>query len=299
MSEHVDINSSQTITGNKLFSGTITFSQSSSGIIAGPTITTGTIAPTATPSRIGDEYINTATGAYYKATGTSGFWNWAFLGQGATSADYRTNLVGCWDATNGPTPAINGSTLTAWNDLGSGLNHISNITNTPKYYANIQNGLPAVYFDGSSRMYGTDKGDVAQPTTHFLIFKGTSWGTGDYQYIIDMIDSQIIGKNNTSTKIDIYAGAHATGDSLTNNTTYLATVVFNGASSTIKTNVGGANTVNPSTGTNTMYPNIGSGASAVYLFIGYVMEWRVYTGALTSDQQIQVQSFLNNKWGIY
>lgn len=285
--------------GGQIKDGSIAQIDLDPSISFGVAVTTGTIAPTSTPSRIGDFYVNSSTGSIYMAGGTSGSFNWALIGQGSLSADYRTNLVGCWDASNGPVPTINNTTLTAWNDLGSVLNHMTVLYGTPKYMENIQNGLPAVYLSGSAGIRGANVTDIAQPTTHFLIFKPTDWNAAKDQYIAEMYNqSQIIYKSNGTANVRMYAGTTIPGDALADNNCYLTTVVFNGASSSIAVNANAAVPGNTGTGTNSMYPIIGT-HDGVSFFTGYVMEWRVYTGALTSDQQTQVRVFLNNKWGIY
>ena len=236
------------------------------------------------------------------ATGTSGSFNWAFLGQGSLSADYRDNLLRCWDASNGPNPAVNGATITDWADI-SGNNHTltqaTGVYGALKYYVAIQNGLPATYCDGASTLGGANLADAVQPHTHFVVFKPTAWATGAEQNIIGMYQStQLLGKTSGNTTSFIYAGTAMSGGVVSNNVAHIYTAVFNGATSSIQVDTGAATVGNVGTASSSMYPWVGGNANANY-YTGYVMEWRVYTGVLTTDKQTQVRTFLNNKWGVY
>lgn len=293
-----------TIVGSQIRDGSIAQVDLDPNISLGAAVTTGTIAPTSTPARIGDFYINSNTGSIYMASGISGYWNWALIGQGSLSDDYTNNIVGWWDASNGPTPVTNGSVITAWNDRSSYVNHLTGTNGVkPTYYTGIQNGLPACYFNGiNAGIGGGNLADIAQPATHFLVFKPTGWGRASQEAIISMYNGSSpheIYRNSGSTTVNMHAGTGLLGPSLSDNTCYVVTTIFNGTSSSIQKNVDVATSGNAGTNTNTMYPAIGERGAGSYFYQGYVMEWRVYAGALTSAQQVQVQTFLNNKWGIY
>lgn len=285
----------------KIESTISTLDKAIANVPSGISITSGAGAPTSTPTAIGAIYIDTSSGAIYIASGTSGSYNWGYVGSGALSADYRDNLLTCYDASNGPTPTTNGGTLTGWNDLGSKTNTLSVVSGTPKYYESIQNGLPAIYFDGSSHMTGSNLADTAQPCTSFIVFKGTNWGTGAEQYICQMeAYCYSFIKLNAATTLSTCGGsAVITADSLSNNVCYLGTLISNGASSSLQVNQNTASTGNPGNSANSNYPAIASASGGGSKYTGYVMEWRVYAGLLTAEQIQQVQSFLNNKWGIY
>jgi hypothetical protein len=261
-------------------------------------------APTSIPEYIGQSYVNTSNGNIYIAVGTAGSYNWGFVGAGNIVNDYLINLTSWYDASDSLTPNTNGSTLTGWNDKGSRLNHLTNVANTPQYFDNIQNGLPAAYFDGvNESIYGANQGNTAQPQTMFLVCKPTGWSTGTYQVMVSTYYSSsaymTIGKNNGNTAIWVSAGTDRSASSIMTDTSYIITVAFNGASSTIGVNANAEDTVSPGTNGNEGYPTIGAVAGTTYPYAGYVMEWRVYDGVLTDENQIIVRNFLNNKWGIY
>ncbi len=263
--------------------------------------TTGAGAPTSTPTFIGQTYVDTTTGNVYIAVGTSGSWNWAFVGAGALSNDYLVGLTSWYDASDSLTPAINGATLTGWNDKGSNLNHCTTVIGTPQYMTGIQNSLPAAYFNGSEMIYGANQADVAQPHTQYLVFKPTGWSTGIMQKVINMYNSSPqINKTASATTIEIYAGATVVGESLSNNVTTMVTAIFNGASSSIQVNGNTPNTGNAGTNTNSNSPQIGASDNVPnYPYTGYIMEWRVYTGVHTSAQQAVIRNYLNTKWAVY
>jgi hypothetical protein len=181
------------------------------------------------------------------------------------------------------------------------MNHLTTINSAPKYTTNVQNGLPAVLFDGiDDACLGANKADIAQPTTQFIVFKGTGWSTGTYQIICEMIaSSQNFAKYTGNTTLRLYAGTALVGASLSSNTTYLLTGIFNGTSSSVEVNNGAYIGGNAGTGTNTMYPIIGAGTTYAYPFTGYVMEWLVYTGNLSEADRTTCRTYLNTKWAIY
>lgn len=277
------------------YSQTITFGSNQTMTIS------GSGAPTSVPVNIGDVYIDKNTGNIYMAVGTSGSYNWTFIKQGNLSGDYLTGLTSWYDASDSLTPNTNGSTLTGWNDKGSQANHLTTISGTPKYYENIQNGLSAAYFDGDNDyLSGSDKADIAQPHTEFLVFRPTRWqADASGVYVVSMQSTQTLGRTGGATTTRAYAGTFLSGASITENTTNLLTAVFNGASSSIQVNNGTITTGNAGTGTNTNNPRIGAAFDTTEDFMGYVMEWRIYSGALTTEVKTQIQNFLNNKWAIY
>jgi len=261
---------------------------------------TGTAAPTTTPDYIGQKYVDTTNLNVYLASETNGSYNWAFVGKGGVSDLSSVSGLTSWYKGENITPTTNGSTITAWNDAGSVLNHCTNIVGTPQYYENVVNGQPGAYFDGSEAMYGSDKSNVAQPQTHFVVFKGTDWGTGAEQGIVTMYNfSQSIAKQAGTTVIRTYAGGNIFGDSLSDDTAYMATAIFDNTSSSLQINDASAVTGTTGTGANTNNPNIGAAASGSNRFTGYVMEWMVYTGSLTEGDQDIVKAYLNNKYAIY
>jgi len=59
-----------------------------------PEITYGVIAPTSTPARVGDLYVNTATSRIYFANGTTSSANWIYANTGAAGPKGDTGTIG-------------------------------------------------------------------------------------------------------------------------------------------------------------------------------------------------------------
>jgi hypothetical protein len=149
---------------------------------------------------------------------------------------------------------------------------------------------------------GSNKANVDQPFTYFLVMKPTGWGTGGYQTIVDMggADGQRLAKSASATTLLQYSGADLVGESLSNNTSYIISAVYSGASSSNTVNGNNPTTGNAGTSVNEMQPIIGALATGgAYYFTGYVMEWLVYNGALSDADQATVRNYLNAKWAIY
>ena len=271
--------------------------------LAVPNSLTGSGAPQIVPQFIGQQYIDINSGNIYISVGTNGVYNWGFVGKGSLvefTKDTIPGLVTWYDASDNLFPKTNESTLTGWNDKGSNLNHLVNIQGTPKYYENIQNGLSAAYFNGSSAIRGSDIADAAQPQTHFLVFKPTAWSTDTYQAIIDMYNgTAFIGKNTGTTAIRIAAGIGLNGATVTNDITTITTAVFNGTSSSTALNSDAETIGSAGTSSNSNNPGIGSVNNNTLFYTGYVMEWLIYNGVLSQSNKNIVKSYLNNKWAVY
>ena len=79
---------------------------------------------------------------------------------------------------------VNDDTVTQWDDLSGNENHATEATNPPVYKTNIQNSLPAVYFDGVNDLLTiAHKASLnCYPISIFAIYKTTS--IADYAPII-------------------------------------------------------------------------------------------------------------------
>ena len=253
--------------------------------------------PTSTPTAIGDHLISTQTYNIYEAVCTSGFPCWTFMKQGSPSAwtpSSPAGLTSWYDSNNGPSPATNGSAVTGWTDRSVTGNNMAPVSGTLRYDTNIQNGLPGVYFGGDVDLEGSNKADTSQPTTHFLAFKPTSWGTGVAQTVANMYASQTISKEASSTNLLVSAGTSMSLGPISNNTPCLVSVIFNGATSSGTVNGGVITFGNVGTTANSNYPLPG-----YQYFVGYIFEWLVYQGALSPADVATVKSYLNSKWALY
>lgn len=265
-------------------------------------ILTGTTSPTATPEFTGQRYINTTTAAIWIAGGTSGSYNWGYVGQGSTSAfnkDTVAGLVSWHDASDAPTVILSGTNVTGWYDKAlTGKNMVVD-TASPTYVTAYQNGLNAILFNGSNQALQYDMADIPQPYTRVIAFKSTNWGTGGTQIITGGPSyTGEIGKLNGNTNLVIYSGATLTYGSLANTTPYIVIAVFNGASSSIRVNGGTPVTGNAGASALTGV-NMGVEYGVGNWWQGYGFENMVYTGAMSTADQDKIFTYLNNKWAVY
>lgn len=267
--------------------------------------TTEAGSPTKTPTSTGEVLMNRTTGNIYMAGDILGNYSWGYLGSYNLTKWTSVSPAGLFQwykADSGPIPATNNTTLTSWLDSSTTNNALGAVEGTSgKYQTGIQNGLPAVYFDGGGDMYGTNLTDVAQPVTYFLVIKPTSWGTGGYQCIMAQYNSanQIL-KTTGAVTLTLYAGSLGIGPNVADNTTQLITSVFYGASSSVEVNNGGYLSINTGTTVCTNHPVLGAAGGGVSNpYVGYIMEYLAYQGALTDADKTKVKNYLNAKWAVY
>lgn len=267
-------------------------------------ILTGTTSPTATPEFTGQRYINTTTAAIWIAGGTSGSYNWGYVGQGSTSAfnkDTVPGLIAWYDASNESNLTLSGTNVTGWYDLSSLNNHMTVDTNSPTYVANIQNGRAGIYYNGTNQALKntTSITDVAVPYTVIHCLRPTNWGTGAKQSISGVYPGYAqLAKISGSTVLAIDAGVLLSGPTLTNSTTYIIAAVFNGASSQIWLN--GSLYTTGNAGTRVLTDtNMGVLLGYGEWWQGYGFEQFYYSGALSASQLSTIFTYLNNKWAVY
>ena len=236
------------------------------------------------------------------------FWARAVRFSGTAAAFSPFDIVGStvtnwYKADAGLNTSEPGATITTWADSsGSAYSSTLNSTaGTIKVSSITQNGISMVYCDGSSQMGGSNKTDVAQPHTWFLVFRPTAWtSAGTYQFIVQMeADVQQLRKRGTLLTVEFYAGTAIDGGTINNNTTTMLTTIFNGASSSLAINGGAPTTGNAGTNGSTSYPVICAASAGLYRYTGFIMEWLVYSGALSAADQTTVRNHLNSKWAIY
>ena len=261
-------------------------------------------APIITPQFVGQQYVDTSTGSIYAAVGTNGLYNWGFVGSGSLTSfnkDTVSGLLGWYDASDVSTITKDGgNNVTTWNDKSATNKSLVNtLAGKPVYTTNVQNGLPGIYFSGSTTGISSNAFSIASPMTMFLVVRPTGWSTGTTQNITSMpggvMEAQ---KTNGATSLLLYNGATLTGGSLVNNTPYIITMIGNGGSSSIQIN---NNT--PTTGTagsaTASYVLLGYHNSSGNYYVGYICELLIYSTNVASTNQILIQTYLNNKWGIY
>jgi hypothetical protein len=277
-----------------------------------PTLT-GIGAPAITPRYVGQDYIDTSTGSVYKAVGTDGYWNWAYVGGGpANLAEFNKNTVPgllFWYDANDVSSIVKdgGNAISNIYDKSGNGYHLAPITanQKPIWTENIQNGLPAIYFNPTgSTATGMTRGNLsisAQPITHFYVIKPVRLNYGADQLISE---GQASGRNlfqinATDNKFEIYAGAIVTTAAVSTSSATIATVIFNSSSSSLQiNNISAITGLNPSTGG--LYgPTFGADYNNNASYSGYICEILCYSGVISPQNQIIIRSYLNTIWGVY
>lgn len=272
--------------------------------------TTGTGAPNFTPAFVGQEYIDSQTGSIYKAMGTSGAYNWAYIGRGATSAfnkDTVPGLVGWWDATMTDYVTKDaGNNVTAFYDMSDGAKNFVNSSATkPVWTENVFGTLPGIYFGGAAYLYTNSFTAIGQPNTYFIVIKPTAWSTGTNQDIIGgheagggAYNGQVIGKATSNLNVYLHGRpSSAQGPALTNTTPVLLTCTFNGSSSSIAINDNAPVTlIIGSSGIDNLYLGTAPYGSP---YTGYFGAGMLFSSTLSDANKAIVRTMLNNKFALF
>ena len=275
----------------------------------------GAGAPAIIPQFVGQQYIDTTSGAIYISIGTSGVYNWGYVGQGAINAFTANTVTGLlhWYDANDLTTITkdSGGKVTVWNDKSGSLRHLVNTdggtAQPPVWTSGYQNGLPSVVFNGTNQgIFSNSYSITSYPLTIFTVLKPTNWSTGATQQPIcgysGSADNMQLFKTASASTVSIfwYNTASSPGGSINNSTGSLVTAVYNGGSSSIQINNNAVSNVTIGTTSTVMYLMLGrSYATQNYYYAGGVCEILIYNGSLSTSQQSLVQTYLNNKWRIY
>lgn len=238
----------------------------------------------------------------------------AAAGQGAAvpfSPSDLSNLA-LWFKADAITGLVNGDPVATWSDESGNTRDATQATaaKQPTYATAVQNGLPVVRFsDASSQRLATAAFAAAltQPNTIFVVGNHAATG-GTRGYFIDGIASGnrqafARGLGSDNGKFGLFAGAasasNVDGPLVTIPTGMLLwTVVFNGASSSIRKSRAAYSSGDP--GSHSLSGlSIGSGWSDAFGYLpGDVGEIIVYDRALTTAERDQVEQHLTDKWAV-
>lgn len=204
---------------------------------------------------------------------------------------------------------VDGSTITSWNDINNKSINKNNATpeNSPTYIKNAMNGLPALYFNGSSNHLTVPL--FINSANDFTIFAVA-------QFIDNDSDKNIIrhgnnGEGGTSTSKYFIAGLNS--DNIATNTLnettngdalgfipeiYTATVK-DGTTHTISTNSGTRHSTTTSLYTAKHHIKIGSNSEGTngYMY-GYIGEILIFDRYLSDDERADIENYLSKKWHI-
>lgn len=199
-----------------------------------------------------------------------------------------------------------GDPVSTWPDAsGNGRDATQGTAaNRPTYRTGVQNGLPAVRFDGTNDylLTATFASALSQPNTIFVVAK---W-SGSRSYLVDgaSTNRNAIGYEVASAgsqRVHIYAGSTAMQSAATftrPSTIEMWLAEVNGASSRFRYQAGLMFIGNP--GAQALGRlTIGAGNGGAFSYLnGDVCEIVVYNGSLTTAQRWQVEQYLSDKWQV-
>jgi len=247
------------------------------------------------------------------SVGTAGVHNWAFIGQGGTqvfAANSVSGLINWYDADDLLTITKDGANaVSGWQDK-SGLNrHLDINAGPPVWQSNVANSRGGIYFNGGSYLHYTGKpaaGSFAQ--TAYLVVKPMAWSTGGYQTMLNetvQAGTSVMAFHKDSGNTNLHAFSYNTAQTnsgaVANNTLQIVACKFNGASGWARIN---ATKVAMSTGSawdgqNGSRMVIGAHEGGVQWWTGYICEILLYNKAVSDAEDLIIQTYLNNKWGVY
>lgn len=224
------------------------------------------------------------------------------------------DVPGCqlWlDAADQSSMTLSGSSVTQWSDKsGNGNNAVAGTAVYPIYNIKTLNNIPVIglengsdYFLVSNNFTVTDFPSI----TYFCVFSPTSTNTASFAGILSTDTPGAYGRSLMTTNqtiiIERYSSFTTTSYTLTPNTWYLVSLVFNGTSSIDLTVNGIFSTYAPTSLSfnNTSGFIIGSAPTDSYTRYNTnidIAEVMVFGSALSTSQRQQVEGYLAHKWGI-
>lgn len=200
----------------------------------------------------------------------------------------------------GSTLAADGDTVQQWNDQSGSGNTVSQGTalRRPTFNTSIINGKPALTFGTSGALTFLDKSysaNLSQPSTIFCVFKTVT--TPDPGYIYCSPSSTMNGLVYSSGKMVPTSNTGVGGINWNNNAWYYVTVLYNNASSTIRTNGVLGLTVSPGASSAS---GLRIGASNIPDQQGnfILTELLVYNANVSSTDVSAIECYLKTKYGL-
>ena len=206
------------------------------------------------------------------------------------------NLAAHYDASD--TSSITVATgVSQWNDLSGNARHLLQATAASQPTYSLAN--KSVTFDGTDDYMKAVAFTLGQPTTYYIVMNQVSWTNQDFMFDGDTGDSVVLYQNSVTPNLAIYAGVgFSEYAGLDVGADGVACAVFNGASSSIKTD--NLAPLNGDAGTaDAGGLTLGSRADEITRFGNIIVyELAIYTVAHNSAQQTSIITELQRKWGI-
>lgn len=193
----------------------------------------------------------------------------------------------------------NADPVASWTDSSGAGNHIvGTLLQRPTYNTNVQNGLPAVTFDGVANELG-DAFTSAQPCTFYLAVKPVTFAVNARYFDGSAVNNSTFRQRGAADTIGLFAGASldtaAFGDFI--GAWKIITVTANSVSSLIQ--VGSASAVTGDAGATNpdgfTLGNAPGGLAAINATFGEVV---IYSAAHDAGTRALVQAYLSTKWNI-
>ncbi len=198
----------------------------------------------------------------------------------------------------GTTPCTDTNQVAVWSDASSATNNAIQTVAGKRliYRTNQQNGLPGVTSTGSQVNVCVSGTNQSQPYTIFIVFKGHG------QYLLDgsPYDAGGLSLSGGFIRARGNGGVGSIVTAYTNDTLKCVTSQINGASSYLQLNQGSQVTG----GTFGVAPlvapiQVGGLLLGAFSIEGTIFEVLMYSAALSNDNAILVQNYLNDKWNIF
>lgn len=195
---------------------------------------------------------------------------------------------------------LNGSNVSAWADQSGNGNNLTQAVavSQPAYVANQINGYGSVQFDGINDSLKSNSFTLNQPETIFIIYKNPSFLSGGYIFDGFGADTGGYFQYASSPNLYMYAGGSFYPITGLIGSYFLATVIFNGASSKHQKNNVAEETGNAST------RNMGGlllgayAGGAGYNGNPHIAEVIVMSGVATTDERNNIKTYVTNRYGI-
>jgi hypothetical protein len=223
------------------------------------------------------------------------------------------------DATDTSSLTFNGSTVSQWRDISGNARHFDQATaaQQPNAVTNTLNGKRTLTFSSGGMESATGK-DIARNVggiTMFAVMKkdttasGVLWlasrgGNGSQfraGFQVTSATWQIGGRRLDADSFDgnSYSATGRLGPAVTSNVfDYANAKAFGYYNGELLVTEDPFHTAGNTSDTDSDFVGIGSLASAVSIFAGYIAECIVYRRALTATERVTVERYLGRKWGI-
>lgn len=266
---------------------------------------TGIGAPTHRPTAIGQTYVDTDTLNVYISAGTSGAYNWAFVGKGLSS-DFTTttvpNIFAWWSADYGITKD-GGDLVSSWADKVNGWAIVNTGGTDRPLFASADtsfNGQPSLAFDGSNDYLELNHTETGNAFTYFSVFSVDQVYTdvrvfdyhGAYAHLgAEKNPSQFIVGTSSFTDMGTYSTS----------TKYLISMRATGAGGVMYAQVNNGAVTSVATGYTSAVDStrFGSYWGGTYATKCRIAESITYNANLSDANIAIVKAYLNNKYAIY